>query len=467
MNKKIYLAAFLVCFSMGYPMLSQAGILFSESFDDTNLAARGWYDFSTVQLSTAEHVSGSTSSIEYRFNQGATTPASGKILRKKFTETDSVYISYHVKYSSNWEGSNRPYHPHEFYLLTNLEDDYAGPAYTHMTAYVEQNEGTPSLSIQDGINVDESKIGIDLTNVTEARAIAGCNGDSDGYGVGECYASLDVPNGSVHWNRKKWRTEKIFFQDSAGPYYKSDWHFVEAYFKLNSIQNGKGTADGQIKYWFDGVLIIDHENVMLRTGQYPNMKFNQLMIGPYIGDGSPVSQTFWVDNLTLSTARSTPAATDTTPPTVTSTNPTKNQTGVAVNGSISATFSETVAPATITTSSFTVGGVTGTVSVTGNIATFTPSANLAYNTSYTATVTTTVTDIAQNHLAANYTWTFTTAAPSSGSGGGSIDLTNASSGGGCSVAGRTGSGGSKVDLLLILAGLGMEVWRGRIQRKRN
>lgn len=306
--KKTCLAVFLVCFSIGYPTLSHADVLFSESFDDTNLASRGWYDYSTVQLSTAEHVSGSTSSIEYRFGQGATTPASGKTLRKKFTETDSVYISYYVKYSSNWEGSNRPYHPHEFYLLTNLEDDYAGPAYTHLTAYVEQNEGRPLLSIQDGKNIDESKIGVDLTNVTEARAVAGCNGDSDGYGAQECYPSIDVPNGSVHWNAKEWRADQIYFKDTSGAYYKSDWHFIEAYFKLNSIQNGKGISDGQIKYWYDGTLIINHENVLLRTGQYPNIKFNQLIIGPYIGDGSPVTQTFWVDNLTLSTARSIPAS---------------------------------------------------------------------------------------------------------------------------------------------------------------
>jgi hypothetical protein len=305
--KKACRTAFLICFSMFYSTFSRADILFSESFEDTNLKSRGWYDFNAVQLSTTEHVGGSTSSIEFRFAQGATTPASGKVLRRKFTETDSVYISYYVKYSSNWQGSDHPYHPHEFYLMTNLEDDYAGPAYTHLTAYVEQNEGVPLLAIQDGKNVDESRIGIDLTNVTEARAIAGCNGDSDGYGTGDCYASLDVPGGSVHWNGKGWRAAKIHFQDTAGAYYKSDWHFVEAYFKLNSIQNGKGIADGQIKYWYDGALIIDHENVMLRTGQNPNIQFNQLMIGPYIGDGSPVTQTFWVDNLTISTGRSNPA----------------------------------------------------------------------------------------------------------------------------------------------------------------
>jgi hypothetical protein len=58
------------------------------------------------------------------------------------------------------------------------------------------------------------------------------------------------------------------------------------------------------------------------------------------------------------------------------------------------------------------------------------------------------------------------AAPES-SGTGSIDLSSASGGGGCSVAVRTGSGGSAIDGTLILAGLGMAVWGIRIRRRRG
>jgi len=59
-----------------------------------------------------------------------------------------------------------------------------------------------------------------------------------------------------------------------------------------------------LQYWYDGVLVINHTNVLLRTGQYPGMMFNQFAIAPWIGVGSPVDQTFWVDDLTVSTARS-------------------------------------------------------------------------------------------------------------------------------------------------------------------
>ncbi len=106
----------------------------------------------------------------------------------------------------------------------------------------------------------------------------------------------------------------------------------------------------------------------------------------------------------------TAAAADTTAPTVTGTNPANNANNVAVNAAVSATFSENILSSSVTTSSFTVNGVAGAVSVSGATATFTPSAPLAFATTYTATVTTAVTDLAANRLAANRTWSFTTGA---------------------------------------------------------
>ncbi len=108
----------------------------------------------------------------------------------------------------------------------------------------------------------------------------------------------------------------------------------------------------------------------------------------------------------------TPPPTDTTPPTITSTNPSNNATGVSVSTSISATFSEAMDSSTINTSTFTVSGVSGTVTYSGNTATFTPSANLSYNTTYTATITTGVRDLAGNSMSSDYTWSFTTASSS-------------------------------------------------------
>jgi hypothetical protein len=116
----------------------------------------------------------------------------------------------------------------------------------------------------------------------------------------------------------------------------------------------------------------------------------------------------------------TAALADTTRPTVIATVPAANATGVALNTAISASFSEDMDPGTLARTSFTVVDTTlgtpvlGTVSYasTGRSAIFTPSnpATLAANTSYRATITTDATDLAGNALAANFVWTFTTAA---------------------------------------------------------
>ena len=112
----------------------------------------------------------------------------------------------------------------------------------------------------------------------------------------------------------------------------------------------------------------------------------------------------------------TSAAPDTTPPTVSDTSPATGATGVALNSSLSAAFSKPMTNATLNTASFTVrtalGGVAvaGTVSVSGQTATFRPSAALAGSTEYFATIATAAMDAAGNALAANFTWTITTAA---------------------------------------------------------
>ena len=157
------------------------------------------------------------------------------------------------------------------------------------------------LAIQDSKNINEAKINVDLTGETENRAVAGCNGNTDGTGSNTCYRV-----GDVHRNSKEWRAGAIYFGDAPGDNYKNDWHFIEAFFRLNSIADGKGVTNGVVKYWFNGKLIISHENILMRTEMYPNMRFNQLLVSPYIGVGSPVEQTMWIDNLTVANNRGTP-----------------------------------------------------------------------------------------------------------------------------------------------------------------
>jgi hypothetical protein len=43
--------------------------------------------------------------------------------------------------------------------------------------------------------------------------------------------------------------------------------------------------------------------VLFRTGAHPTMAFHEILLGPYIGPGSPVEQTVWIDDLTLADRR--------------------------------------------------------------------------------------------------------------------------------------------------------------------
>lgn len=122
---------------------------------------------------------------------------------------------------------------------------------------------------------------------------------------------------------------------------------------------------------------------------------------------------------------------DSTRPRVTLTAPVTSSpgptTGTPTNTAITAAFTEDMAPATITSSSFTLSCTAPCVAPAGTVtyavgsrtAVFLPAAPLAANTTYVATVTTAATDLAGNALAgnqaalpaaSNYVWSFTTAA---------------------------------------------------------
>jgi hypothetical protein len=104
-------------------------------------------------------------------------------------------------------------------------------------------------------------------------------------------------------------------------------------------------------------------------------------------------------------------------PTVTSVTPVNASTGIAINRTVTATFSEPMSGATVTApGTFTVTGpfvtpVTGTITydVPSRTATFTPSANLLNNTTYTATISVGAENPAGTALASSFVWSFSTA----------------------------------------------------------
>ena len=107
---------------------------------------------------------------------------------------------------------------------------------------------------------------------------------------------------------------------------------------------------------------------------------------------------------------------DTTAPTVSSTSPANSATAVERNSIITATFDEDIFAITVDATSFTLaqsvaGNIPGSVVFDGasNVASFTPDGSLAVLADYTATLNTAITDLSGNALAADYSWSFTTA----------------------------------------------------------
>lgn len=277
-------------------------LLFQENFEDANLGSRGWYDNTSAVISTTEHVTGSSASSQYHFLAGATIPTSGESQRHKFTPSNSLYVSFYVKHSSNWIGSGQADHPHEFYILSTLDGDYDGPSQSFLDVYIEenyQNGGKPRLAMQDNksVNYNNGPLPNNLIGVTENRSTGGCNGVVESNIYSECF------DFGTYWYNSKQLSGPVVFQPNPGPGYKGDWNFVEAYFQLNTIVNGVGQANGVMQYWFNGTLIIDRHDILFRTGAHPTLQFSQFLIAPYIGAGSPVDQSMWIDNLRLATGR--------------------------------------------------------------------------------------------------------------------------------------------------------------------
>ena len=116
----------------------------------------------------------------------------------------------------------------------------------------------------------------------------------------------------------------------------------------------------------------------------------------------------------------TAQALDTTPPTVSLVNPAEDSTGVCINKTVNATFSESMAPSSLTTNTLTLAPSSSlstpvaaviTYDAQTRIASINPSANLTASTAYTATVlggAQGAKDLAGNALQADKVWRFTT-----------------------------------------------------------
>ena len=66
-------------------------------------------------------------------------------------------MSYWVKYGASYVGSGKPYHPHEFYILTTLNGAFDGLSFDYLTAYIEQNVRTIN-GVTGGVREDRRHV---------------------------------------------------------------------------------------------------------------------------------------------------------------------------------------------------------------------------------------------------------------------------------------------------------------------
>lgn len=283
---RLVLAIILTLLLSFVPAGTNAALLFSESFENSNFSSRGWYDGTGGVISTTVY-HGGAGSFYCNFNTSSTNCTGGDPRRIKFTATDEAYISFWIRFSSNWTGSNKSYHPHIIYLLTDLNGDYDGFYGTYTTGYIEERNNTWSMGIQDGLNINESYIGSDLCDTNENRAAHGCNGICDG----NSWDNVDCYYDGDDYVNGRWT--------SAGTITNETWYFVEAYFKMNTISGSKGQKDGVMWMKVNGSYVINYTDIIFRTNTHPTMKWTQLAISPYMGDGSPIAQQLWIDDMEI------------------------------------------------------------------------------------------------------------------------------------------------------------------------
>ena len=240
------------------------GVLFRESFEEADLPKRNWYDGDKFRI-VADGVAGKC--IEFEWTGGKNEQVAGSSpVRRLFDPTDEVYLRYYLRLSKGWGWSGRNFHPHLSHFLTTENDKYAGPAATHLTTYTEPVNGKLRLALQDIQNKDKPH------GLTQGPIKGGYNG---------------------------------MFYDSKDELFADDqWHCVESHFKLNTLDMAKDkpNADGIVQAWFDGKLVVDRKDIILRSTDFPKMKFNQFLLAPYFGPGLlPHAQKLWIDELVVST----------------------------------------------------------------------------------------------------------------------------------------------------------------------
>jgi hypothetical protein len=253
----------------GAALAGEAGpspALFREGFDDPGFARRDWYDLGAIRLAGGSWAGAGC--LEYEWPGPDSAVKGSAPMRHLFEPAGEVFVRFHLRLSAGWGWTGRTYHPHLVNLLTTENPAFHGPASSHLTLYIEPVAGRLRLAATDSQN-EQAPHGL-----TQGPLRGGFNGVT-------------------------WDSAAVLFTDDK-------WHCIEASFRLNTLdlKNDRPNADGVVRGWFDGKLVVEHTDVVLRTTDYPDMMINQLLLAPYFGPGLlPHPQKLWIDELAVGRTR--------------------------------------------------------------------------------------------------------------------------------------------------------------------
>lgn len=164
--------------------------------------------------------------------------------RWAFTETDTLYALFYWRFDSSWRGTGWGYHPHIIYILPAIGTNLAGG---DLRVYVETTDSG--------------------TNYAIPRIVVGRGASTDFYTATSTYNMA-----------------------------ANTWHKIEVYLVNNTV----GSANGVARMTINGVEALNVTNATFRTSA--GVRFGAIAIGPWMsasGQGPNVSQTMWMDELTI------------------------------------------------------------------------------------------------------------------------------------------------------------------------
>ena len=206
--------------------------------------------------------------IEYEWTHPDASVSGSSPFRHLFEPTTKVWVRFYLKLSKGWSWTGRDYHPHLINLLTTENSKFHGPAASHLTLYIEPQNGWLRLAAQD------------IQNQT-------------------------MPHGLTQGPLKGGYNARVY-DGSTWLFADDQWHCVEAFFQLNTLDLKKDqpNRDGVVRGWVNDKLVVERTDVVLRSTDFPEMKFNQLLMAPYFGPGLlSHAQKLWIDELTVGTER--------------------------------------------------------------------------------------------------------------------------------------------------------------------